>query len=229
MQSKNCGFKSGLIVGLFAIAAGVVILLDRSGVINAGHVFRFWPLILVALGFNGALHRDSAGHHGGSIASGILALWGLLLLAQNFGYLTWGQIWPIVLIVVGVVLLWSSFRARTPAGMRSAAAQSRSVFSGIEKDITDRDFQSGSAQAVFGSVEYDFTQADMAGDKGYLDVDVAFGSVEVRIPTSWNVAIETAVVFGSAENKTRPPVTALPSKTLVIRGRVVFGSVEVKN
>jgi hypothetical protein len=69
----------------------------------------------------------------------------------------------------------------------------------------------------------------MAGERGYLDVDVAFGSVEVRIPTSWNVAIETVVVFGSAENKTRPPVAPLPSKTLVIRGRVVFGSVEVKN
>ena len=190
-----------------------------------------WPslLILIVLGLSGMVQGDGCCQHGGRIGSGLLALWGALLLAQTFGYLAWGQIWPIVLIAIGVALLVGSFHNRALPSAPSGPVDASSLFSGIVKDVTQRDFRSGSARAVFGNVQYDFTQADLAEDRGYLDVDIVFGAVEVRIPIGWSVAIETAVVFGAAENKTRVAMPGAASKTLVIRGRVVFGSIEVKN
>jgi hypothetical protein len=61
-------------------------------------------------------------------------------------------------------------------------------------------------------------------------LNVIFGSIEVRVPLNWNVSIETGAVFGSCENKTRGPLPGGgPTKTLIVRGGAVFGSVEIKN
>jgi membrane-bound ClpP family serine protease len=43
----------------------------------------------------------------------ILVLIGLAFLASNAGLLTWSQIWPIALIVIGVVLLARNLEKRS--------------------------------------------------------------------------------------------------------------------
>ena len=41
----------GLMIGLFAVAAGVILLLDRQGLIDAPYVFGFfWPALLLTAG-----------------------------------------------------------------------------------------------------------------------------------------------------------------------------------
>jgi hypothetical protein len=102
------------------------------------------------------------------------------------------------------------------------------VFASVERTITDQNFQQGKAETVFGSIQLDFLSADIA-EKAILEVAAVFGSVEIRVPSSWNVAVEATTVFGSAENKTRPPLATASPKTLTIRGEIVFGSLEIKN
>jgi len=221
-------FNSTLWTGVFIVAAGVVLLLDRAGMVNAGHIFRFWPVFLIVLGVSMAFGKKGASCQGSSIGGGMLALWGTLLLAQNFGYLSWGQIWPLVLIVVGVLMVWQSFRLKNLNLNLGGKMHPTSVFASVERTITDQNFQQGKAETVFGSIQLDFLSADMT-EKAVLEIAAVFGSVEIRIPSSWNVAVEATTVFGSAENKTRPPLTSSAPKTLVVRGEVVFGSLEIKN
>lgn len=228
MSGERKIFNASLWTGLFAVAAGVVLLLDHMGMVHAGNIFRFWPVFLIVLGLSSAFGGGEGCCKGNSIAGSLLALWGSLLLLQNLGYLSWGQIWPIALIAVGLVLMWQSFRAKELKTL-TGKIHPTSVFASAERTITDQAYESGKAETVFGSIELDFLSANIAGDSAVLQVAVVFGSLEVRVPTSWNVVLETTAVFGSAENKTRAPLPTQPPKTLVIRGDVVFGSIEVKN
>lgn len=222
-------FNTTLWTGLFIVAAGVVLLLDRAGLVHAGAIFRFWPVFLIVLGLSMAFgQKGGECCQGSAIGGGIMALWGALLLAQNFGYLSWGQIWPIILIVIGVLMVWQSFRLKGLNLHLGGKMHPTSVFASVERTITDQNFQQGKAETVFGSIQLDFLSADIA-EKAILEVAAVFGSVEIRVPSSWNVAVEATTVFGSAENKTRPPLATASPKTLTIRGEIVFGSLEIKN
>ena len=49
-RRSNPAVSSGLIAGLVMTAAGVILLLDRTGVIEGRYLFRFWPSVLVIIG-----------------------------------------------------------------------------------------------------------------------------------------------------------------------------------
>jgi predicted membrane protein len=222
-----------LISGVVAIIIGGLFLLDHAGILHIGNVWRFWPLLLIFFGLRGLIYpeaRCGSSARGTTIGSGITLIWGILLLAASFGYVAWTSMWAWFLIGLGILLVWESYRPR-PQGIpaTSGVLRPESVFSSVQKTITDQQFQSGTASAIFGSVELDFLQANMAGDSAVLEVNAVFGSIEVRVPMNWVVAIEAGAVFGSCENKTRGPMPNTPVKTLIIRGGAVFGSVEIKN
>ena len=229
MANKDGRFNPALILGIMAIVVGTLLLLDHTGFLHIANIWRFWPLILIVFGLNGVLQPEGC-RAGRVFGSGMMLLWGALLLALNFGYLNWNQTWPIVLIGIGVLLIWESYRPKSNiAVLSSGALHPESVFSSIEKTITDQGYQQGTASAIFGSVELDFVQANMAADSAVLEVNAIFGSIEVRVPITWNIVVEAGAVFGSCENRTRAPLPSDKPKTLYIRGGVVFGSVEIKN
>jgi predicted membrane protein len=233
MASNQGRYNPSLVMGVGAIVIGGLFLINEMGFIHLGNLWRFWPLILIILGVKGILDCESGGSscsRGGIIGSGVMLIWGILLQAATLGYLAWAHMWPWFLIGLGALLIFESRRPR-PVGVSSSGPFApESVFSSIEKTVTDQDFKGGKASAVFGSVELDFLQANMTGDSAVLELDAVFGSIEVRVPLNWNVSIETGAVFGSCENRTRAPLPgSAPVKNLIIRGGTVFGSVEIKN
>jgi predicted membrane protein len=230
MASTDGRFNPAVIMGLLAIGIGILLLLDHAGFIHIGNVWSFWPVILIIFGINGMFCSGSKCQSGNVVASGLMAFWGLMLLGMNFGYLKWGQVWPLALIVFGVLMIWQTMRAKqTGFELTSGALHPQSVFSSIEKTITDQDFKEGAASAVFGSVELDFIQANMAGETAVVQANAVFGSIEIRVPITWNVVVEAGAIFGACENRTRAPQPTANPKTLIIRGGVIFGAIEVKN
>jgi len=224
-------FNPVLITGVLAIVIGGLVMLDHAGIFYVGSLWKLWPLFLIIFGLNGLLSKDQRCKGGGIIGSGIMLLWGFLLLAAQFGYLAWTQMWPIFLIGFGGLMIWEAMRKKPMnLPLTSGTLRPESVFSSVEKTITDQNFTQGSASAIFGSIELDFIQANIAADSAVLEVNAVFGAIEIRVPISWNVVIEAGAVFGSCENRTRAPLpTTGPVKNLIIRGGAVFGSVEVKN
>ncbi len=222
--------RATLISGLVAIAVGGLFLLDTSGYIHIGNLWRFWPLILVFLGLKGLIEPGYRYGRGSKIGAGIMLLWGVILLAASLGYLGWGNMWPWFLIGLGALLIWEYMRPQpAPLPLSSGVLNPESVFSSIEKVINDQQFKQGTASAIFGSVELDFTQANIEGDTAVLEANAVFGSVEIRVPMNWNVIVEANAVFGACENQTRAPLPNSPLKTLIIRGGAIFGSVEIRN
>ena len=107
------------------------------------------------------------------------------------------------------------------------------VFGGIERRITTRNFQGGRVLTVFGGVELDLREAEIEGNEAVVQIDAIFGGCEIRVPDHWHVLSAGNGMFGGYSDKSRqsPPdgASATERKTLILRGTVVFGGVEIKN
>jgi predicted membrane protein len=225
-MSGKSSCNGALIVGIVAIVAGTVLMLDRMGLIQGSHFFRLWPLILIAIGANTLIQSRGRGH---VVGGGMLMLAGILNLLFVFHYFQWSQLWPVMIIGFGVFLIWESLRPKSYQVSTDIEGSAKSVFASVEKTVVSRDFKEAVIETIFGSAEVDMTHAEMLEDKSFLNVNSVFGSVEIRVPDHWNVIIEANAVFGSCENKTRAPLPSSTPKTLIIRGDAVFGSIEVRN
>ncbi len=111
--------------GVFVIAAGVLFTLDNLGVLHAEDYTRFWPVGLVAIG---AL-KLSHSHKGPSAITGFLFLfvgmWQLLEELTVFR-IRFADIWPLLLVVFGIYLVWRGVSSRgeaAPCRRTSARAE----------------------------------------------------------------------------------------------------------
>jgi predicted membrane protein len=230
---KTCASGS-LIWGGILLLLGLAFLLDNLGILPVDRIFRLWPLILIGVG---ATH----------IARGENRVWGVLLtlvgalfLLDNLGFahFRWGQLWPLALIVAGVLVMWNSIEARRPISANPATGARNTLnelafFGGIERRVTTQSFEGGVALAIFGGIEIDLRQAGMEADEAVLEVNSIFGGVEVRVPETWHILTQGQGIFGGYTDNTRQTgvedLTNPKKKTLLIRGAAVFGGVEIKN
>ena len=82
--NRSHSWSFSFIFGVLIVAAGVVLLLDQQGIINADRVFSyFWPVIMIAAG--SAMLIDCRGRGG----RGFWGIWllaiGLILMLENLG------------------------------------------------------------------------------------------------------------------------------------------------
>jgi hypothetical protein len=106
------------------------------------------------------------------------------------------------------------------------------IFGGVQRNITSKKFRGGRVTAILGGVELDFIDADIEGEEAILDVSSLMGGVEIRVPDTWNVTIETiAFLAGSSDERRRAPTPApgVTPKHLIIRGATILAGIEVKN
>jgi len=79
-----------------------------------------------------------------------------------------------------------------------------------------------------GSVDLDLTHARFAGPVVVIELDMVRGSVDIRLPDGASASIDDVVVYcGSARDRRRnPPAEGHPH--VVLTGRVVLGSVNIR-
>lgn len=230
------GSPNGLIPGLILVAIGTIFLLDHMGIISGEMLWRFWPLTIVAVGLLKFFKE-------GERAVGIgFILVGALLQMYKLGIvgLSWGTIWPFLLIVAGASMIWSRFEIIQIPGMRgSTVSDSRetlnehALFGGVERRVNVNNFRGGMISAIFGGVEVDFRSADIEGEEAVILVEAIFGGVELTVPDRWNVSFQGQSIFAGFTDETRQPLPepagSTGRKTLILRGRAVFGGISVKN
>jgi predicted membrane protein len=236
----------GFVTGLVIILVGMGLLLYHMGVIPFDPFARFWPLLLVFFGITNLLS------HSGRFFGFLLILAGTFLQLNKLGitHLGFDELWPLAIIAVGLLVMWGSLETRgylrakakvlqdvgAQWGSSSTAGPENTlnavaVFGGCERRVTSQDFQGGKVTAVFGGVELDFREANIAAGEAVLEINCVFGGVEIRVPETWTVHSRSIPVFGGYEDKTRQPITPAGgvSKTLIITGMVTFGGVEISN
>ena len=101
------------------------------------------------------------------------------------------------------------------------------VFGGVERRGRWRIRAKSQVTAVFGGVDLDLREADFDAPVVELNVQTCFGGVDIKVPAGINVRNETVNIFGGTDVKNLgEPVEGAP--TLVIKGTVFFGGVDVK-
>ena len=248
-----------ILAGVIFIAFGVLFLLDNFGLVDAGDIFRYWPLILIALGLARLFAPSRPEERVGGVV--LLFLGSVFLLrAMHVPWIRLRLVWPAFLVVVGAVVIWQALRRRekppgeppgdlkepglrgTTAGLAvashlrdnggqmGAALHEFALMGGGEGIVRAQDFRGGDVTAIMGGFQIDLRGAGLAGDSATIDVFTLFGGVEFKVPPEWNVVMNGSPILGVFTNSTRPlGGGAAPGKTLIVRGTAIMGGVEVKN
>ena len=96
-----------LVAGVVMIALGLLFLLDRLILFDASEVWRFWPLILVALGVRKMFRGHSARRRRWGVFQTFLGTW---LLLDQLDIIGGGQSWPVLVMAVGALIIAASFQ-----------------------------------------------------------------------------------------------------------------------
>ena len=226
---------SGMVPGAIILAVGVIFLLDSMGYLKARTFLQFWPMILIAIGVAKIARRDSR------LWGACVLLFGIFLQLSELGigHFTWSQFWPLLLIAAGAMAMWSALQARRMMPKASGdktdprdTLDESAIFGGIEKRLNSREFRGGRLQAIFGGIELDLRDAEIADTEAVIYANAIFGGIEMRVPEAWFVATRGQGVFGGFSDSTHfaPPADPdKPRKTLIVLGTSLFGGVEIRN
>ena len=257
MRPRSPRVAGRLVGGTILVFLGLLFFLDNFGWVEAGDVFRWWPLLLVGIGLTKLLAPSRPEDHAGGA---VLLLVGSLFLlrALHIPWLRFRLVWPVFLVVAGALLIYRAMRRRDeipPPGLESpserAAAGAHAGFAataslrgdareagavlsefalmgGGERIVRAQDFAGGEVTAIIGGFDIDLRGAAISGDTATVEVFTLFGGVDLKVPPDWNVVVRGTPILGVFSNLARPTGDG-PRKTLVVRGTAIMGGVEVKN
>ncbi len=211
-----------LVVGLAIMLAGFLLALDSLGWADAGEVFRYWPLALVAVGVTKLL--EGAGQRSGAF---LLIVLGAALLALNLGWLSFPRVAAIVLFLVGARIAWKALAPRSALPVAGPSTSDVVAILGGSKRAVSGEFKGGQAFAFMGGSEVDLRRASMTKDEAVLDVFVFWGGIEVKVPEDWEVVSRGLPILGGFVDNTRHSPAA--QKRLVVTGMAIMGGIELKN
>jgi hypothetical protein len=241
--------NAGMVPAIILIAVGAIFFLNNLHIFYFHDVWRYWPAILIALGL---VKLVDSPNQNGRTGGAILLVLGAIFLLPNLGIwdISIGDLWPLFLIGLGVLLLaqrvmfqnawahgtgWSATPGSSAgAGPAPSLAQGvlneSAIFSGGKRKIVSPDFRGGEVSCIFGGFDIDLRNAGMAGESATLVVNALFGGCDIKVPESWDVVLEVTAIFGGCDDKSVHPNPTLPGvKKLFLRGSAIFGGIDVKN
>jgi hypothetical protein len=222
-----------LIAGAILIGLGVIYALDSFGVLYAGQIFRYWPLVLIGVGIAKVFESRLAGQRTGGFI--LIAVGGVLLLwTLHVAWFRARDLWPVVLLLVGGGLVWQALSNRrfseagagggSPAegalaGAREGLAASRgwregaevagsvlnefALMGGGDRVVRSQDFRGGEITAIMGGFGIDLRGAAIAGDSATIHIFTLWGGVDLKVPEEWNVVMAGAPILGVFTNSTK--------------------------
>ena len=227
--SYKPGLTGRVVVGLVMMSFGVLWTLDNLGIMEAGPILRWWPLLIVVYGLSRLL---GIGCSRNLAAGSIVTLVGAWLLAEQLDliHMSVFTLWPLMLVVFGVVILTRSSRPRAeaPFDQQAPRVSSFAVMGGVVRKVVSSEFSGGDATAMMGGVKLDLTGARPVPGGAVLDVLVCWGGIDIKVPDTWGVVNQATVMLGGVEDRSKvPPADA--RDILIIRGLVIMGGIEIKN
>jgi hypothetical protein len=81
------------------------------------------------------------------------------------------------------------------------------------------------AKTVFGSVHFDFREAQIPLEGIELDLDVMLGEAKITLPPGVGAEVDCSSILGTVEDKSRPAIPGAP--VVRVKGGAVLGSITV--
>lgn len=239
--------RGKIVAGILVVAFGIIYLLHETGITMPCWIFT--PgMLLIAIGLVVLVK-----HKFKKLAGWILILIGKLLIIHEFYPDLYSKkiIWPIVIIIFGISLIFKSNKKncrpkkwkKIKQHMQYSHATNEldsisendfidtvSFFGGVKKNIVTKNFKGADIVTVFGGTEINLSQADFE-NQAIIDLTCVFAGVSLVIPSNWQLKSELVTAFGGIEDQRQITNTADGEnvKTLILRGNCVFGGIEIKS
>ena len=190
---------------------------------------KIWPLIgIVFFAYQsvGALLR----HH--LTSASFTALVALMIANHFYSILpipNQSLFWASILIVLGVSALTHSNRTWNGKkwwydGKKTILTDKEVAFGAGTFYKQDQELVEDEFEVGFGNAKIYYDNAEILGDSATLKVEVGFGNAVIYVPKHWGVNLKVETFCGVAKADTPLAPT---SKTLIIRGDVAFGKLEI--
>ncbi len=233
MTTRNFRVSFQLILGFIIIALGVLYTLQNIGILYARDYTRYWPILLVLYGLSRIVQCDTVPQ---KVWGGFWAFIGTIWLLDKLDIVFFDifDLWPLILVALGLSLIWGTSRRRTAivggatVDDSSSTINAFALLGGYKRSSDAQDFRGGEATAIMGGCELDLRRASIKEGEAVLNLVAIMGGVEISVPEDWRVVMQGVPILGGYEDKTRQPGPE-STKRLVVRGYAVMGGVEIKN
>ena len=243
---------SRIYLGIILFGVGLAVLLRNIGFYLPHWLFT-WPMALILIGlYSGLKHRFK--YISWLVLMGIGAFF---LYAEYQGNISMYKqaFWPMVIMGMGLLFIFrprsrwvhyrdeyrNRFNASDPGSAPVEAEKEvdikdedtvdiKSVFSGVKTKVISKNFKGGNISAVFGGGEIDLKYADMQ-EPAVLNLEIVFGGLKLIVPSNWMIRNEVEGVFHGVDDKrsVSPTAQVVQDRTLVLKGSVVFGGVDIRS
>ena len=211
-----------LIVGIFFTILGVLLTLDNLDLVDAGRFLVWWPLVIVAIGI--LKFQDRRSRILAAFAIGI----GTLMVLDNTEWLSFSvfDLWPIALIIPGLVIVAHAVGFRVPALSGDSGSTVWAIL-GVRKIVVDsHNYTGGRIIAFMGGCELDLTKADMETGPASIGLIAVWGGIEIKVPDGWEVVGNMVPIMGGADIRTK---AAPGGRRLNVTGLAIMGGVDIKS
>lgn len=225
-----------LVLALALIAAGVLWILNITGVLDIAFSTKgWWALFVIVPSLVGLINdKDKVGP---CIGIGV----GVLLLLAARDVITWNMMWQIALalVVIGFgvnLLLFKSCSCYKHCEVHELKTFTRngknirrieSAFGKQQISFAGETFEGAEVQSSFGGLTLDLNGA-VIPDDAFIDLSVGFSGVVIIVPENLAVQVSVSSGFGGVNDNRRTKL-GTGNPRLIITGSVGFGGVEIRN
>lgn len=107
--------------------------------------------------------------------------------------------------------------------------RSNNAFGAVRHVVLDEIFKGACIRTSFGGTTIDLRHTHLAPGETYIDLECSFGGIELFIPADWKVVNECNAFIGGCEDKRWQGANVNQESTLVIRGNISIGGLEIKD
>lgn len=242
MERKHTSTDRRLVAGLLMILAGGLLLLDSLGMLDFDlrHYLISWKTLLIFIGLITLSNRENR-----TTGFVLIGLGVMFWIPEMFDYrIRFSTIfWPAILIGIGMIILTRrgnrlpgdadkkvhAFSGNTNINESAQEyIEDTAIFGGGTTKFTSSNFRGGKLTAIFGGSDLHMNNAVPSPEGCVIDTLVIFGGSNLIVPDDWMIKSEIVSIFGGFSDK-RMPATPNPEKTVVLKGLVLFGGVELKS
>ena len=233
MEENRNSVDKRVVLGSILIGLGGLFFLNSLDIFsfNFGRVIFSWPFFFIVIGMYLTLNTSR------KMLGGILAGLGIVfILPRIFPTIDYdgSVVVSIFLIAFGAYIVLNQKKKAEVVNelgqITKDVIDDVAIFGGGTKIVNSDNFRGGNVTAVFGGSEIILKGCKLAEGTNSIDILAIFGGTTIVVPNDWNVVMNVTSIFGGFSNKSVKDPSAFVdlSKTLIIKGLVVFGGGELK-
>ena len=172
-----------------------------------------------------------------------MSLGGILLTQNLVEDTSFGDLWPVLAIAVGVSIIFGPRRHRGKKhgfGMRfeghgrrwkkhrrsHSAEENGDFFSGGSRQV-EGEYTGSTGRVRLSSGGIDLSSATLPEDGATLRLDIKLGEYRIRVPNDWKLDIQADVTMGEIGDDREAVEEGRSGPTLTIGGHVLMGGVHI--